>query len=104
MQLAKNLYLERQKKFSRKFQEAVLTTYLEQALTKDQILELYFNVVEFGPLISGSVPPPITTSIHPYDLSLAQALFLSSNLPAPKRTYFAPTGQISKGGSGICTS
>ena len=43
MQLAKNLYLEREKNLSRKLQEAVLTMYLEQELTKDEILELYFN-------------------------------------------------------------
>ena len=31
------------------------------------------------------------------DLSLGQSLFLTSILPNPKRTYFAPTGQVSKG-------
>jgi hypothetical protein len=98
MQLAKNLYLEREKNLSRKLQEAVLTTYLEQSLTKDEILELYFNVVEFGPMIYGIGPAAahyFDTSAS--DLSLGQALFLTSILPAPKRTYFSPTGQVSKG-------
>jgi hypothetical protein len=98
MQLAKNLYLEREKNLSRKLQEAVLTTYLEQALTKDDILELYFNIVEFGPMIYGIGPAAdhyFDTS--PFDLSLGQALFLSSILPAPKRVYFSQTGQMSKG-------
>ena len=72
MQLAKNLYLDRGKNLSRKLQEAVLTMYLEQELTKEQILELYLNVVEFGPLIYGIGPaaryyfdasaPPISRS------------------------------------------
>ena len=98
MQLAKNLYLEREKNLSRKLQEAVLTTYLEQALTKDDILELYFNIVEFGPMIYGIGPAAdhyFDTS--PFDLSLGQALFLTSILPAPKRVYFSQTGQVSKG-------
>jgi hypothetical protein len=98
MQLAKNLYLEREKNLSRKLQEAVLTTYLEQALTKDDILELYFNIVEFGPMIYGIGPAAdhyFDTS--PFDLSLGQALFLTSILPAPKRIYFSQTGQVSKG-------
>jgi hypothetical protein len=98
MQLAKNLYLDRQKNLSRKLQEAVLTTYLEQALTKDDILELYFNIVEFGPMIYGIGPAAdyyFDTSA--FDLSLGQALFLSSILPAPKRIYFSPSGQVTKG-------
>jgi len=98
MQLAKNLYLEREKNLSRKLQEAVLTTYLEQALTKDDILELYFNIVEYGPMIYGIGPAAdhyFDTS--PFDLSLGQSLFLTSILPAPKRVYFSQTGQMSKG-------
>jgi membrane peptidoglycan carboxypeptidase len=101
MQLAKNLYLEREKNLSRKLQEAVLTTYLEQSLTKDEILELYFNIVEFGPMIYGIGPAAahyFDTSAS--DLSLGQALFLTSILPAPKRTYFSQNGQVSKGWAG----
>jgi hypothetical protein len=101
MQLAKNLYLEREKNLSRKLQEAVLTTYLEQSLTKDEILELYFNIVEFGPMVYGIGPAAahyFDTSAS--DLSLGQALFLTSILPAPKRTYFGSNGQITKGWSG----
>ena len=37
MQLAKNLWLTRSKTISRKVQEAFLTTYLEQVLTKEEI-------------------------------------------------------------------
>jgi membrane peptidoglycan carboxypeptidase len=98
MQLAKNLYLEREKNLSRKLQEAVLTTYLEQALTKDEILELYFNIVEFGPMIYGIGPAAeYYFDTSPSELSLAQSLFLTSILPSPKKTYFAQTGQLSKG-------
>ena len=101
MQLAKNLYLGREKNLSRKLQEAVLTTYLEQALTKEEILELYFNVVEFGPMIYGIGPAAehyFNVSAH--DLSVAQSLFMTSILPSPKKSYFSPTGQLSKGWAG----
>jgi hypothetical protein len=101
MQLAKNLYLEREKNLSRKLQEAVLTTYLEQALSKDEILELYFNVVEFGPMIYGvGQAARHYFNASPTELSVAQSLFLTSILPAPKRTYFSPTGELGKGWAG----
>jgi hypothetical protein len=98
MQLAKNLYLDRGKNLSRKLQEAVLTLYLEQALTKDQILELYLNVVEFGPLVYGIGPAArhyFNTTAD--ELSLGQALYLSSILPNPKVQRFAEDGAVSPG-------
>jgi len=98
MQLAKNVYLDREKSLSRKLQEAILTTYLEQALTKDEILELYFNVVEFGPMLYGIGPAAAYYfNTIPNELSVAQSLFLASLLPNPKRNYFLQTGLVSKG-------
>ncbi len=47
-QLAKNLFLTQDRTFSRKMQEAILSVWLEQNFTKDQILELYLNRVYFG--------------------------------------------------------
>jgi len=45
MQLAKNLYLGKEKTLGRKLQEAVLTQLLEQELSKRELLELYLNVI-----------------------------------------------------------
>jgi hypothetical protein len=98
MQLAKNLYLDRGKNLSRKLQEAVLTMYLEQELTKEQILELYLNVVEFGPMIYGIGPAAhyyFETSAN--ELSLGQALYISSILPNPKVQHFGSGGAVSAG-------
>jgi hypothetical protein len=96
MQLAKNLYLDRTKNLSRKLQEAVLTMYLEQELTKEQILELYFNVIELGPMVYGVGPAAHHYfSTSPMDLSLSQALYLSSILPNPKVQHFAAGGEVS---------
>jgi hypothetical protein len=98
MQLAKNLYLDRGKNLSRKLQEAVLTMYLEQELTKEQIMELYLNVVEFGPMVYGIGPAArhyFSTSAK--DLSLGQALYISSILPNPKVQHFGAGGAVAPG-------
>lgn len=95
MQLAKNLWLTRSKTISRKVQEAFLTTYLEQVLTKEEILELYFNIVEFGPMLYGVGPASRKYFGSPPDeLSLGQSLFLTSVLPSPKAQWFGPDGKI----------
>lgn len=95
MQLAKNLWLTRSKTISRKIQEAFLTTYLEQVLTKEEILELYFNIVEYGPMLYGIGPASRRYfGISPSELSLGQSLFLTSILPSPKTVWFESDGKI----------
>ena len=47
-QLAKNLFLDQDKNLARKVAEAFLARDLEATLTKDEILELYLNVIYFG--------------------------------------------------------
>ena len=47
-QLAKNLFLSRNRKMMRKLQEVVLALWLEHKFTKAEILELYLNRVYFG--------------------------------------------------------
>ena len=96
MQLAKNLYLSRDKTLARKFQEAALTSLLEQSFSKHDLLELYVNIVEFGPGIYGVYrASEYYFSKLPQDLSPAQAFFLASILPAPSQTYFDPAGNWS---------
>ncbi|HTN82549.1 MAG TPA: biosynthetic peptidoglycan transglycosylase [Sorangium sp.] len=101
MQLAKNLYLERTKSVARKLQETLLTMYLEQELTKEQIMELYLNVVEFGPLVYG-----IGAAARHYfnasaaQLSLGQALYIASILPNPSVQHFDVNGEVTPAWSG----
>lgn len=95
MQLAKNLYLSRRKTLSRKLQEAVLTMLLEQELTKQQIMELYLNVIEFGPGIYGIGPAAeYYFGSSAADLSLGQALYLASILPDPRVQHFGADGHV----------
>jgi monofunctional biosynthetic peptidoglycan transglycosylase len=53
-QLAKNLWLSPSRDPVRKLKEALLTRQLERQLGKRRILELYLNVVEFGPGVFGA--------------------------------------------------
>lgn len=95
MQLAKNLYLGRDKTLSRKLQEAGLTVLLEQQLGKERIVELYWNVVELGPNLYGvreAAQHYFRSS--PRDLSLMQSLFLGSILPAPRAPHFVADGKL----------
>jgi hypothetical protein len=94
MQLAKNLFLHREKTLVRKIQEVILTWWLEKALEKRDILELYLNVIEYGPSIYGIRQ----ASWHyfgrdPSELTPAQSAFFATILPAPKRYY----GQFDRG-------
>lgn len=96
MQLAKNLYLGKEKTLSRKVEEALLTMLLESKLSKNDLLEIYLNIVELGPGIYG-----IEQAADYYfneggrELTLGQALYLASILPDPTRTHFEPDGRIS---------
>ena len=47
-QVAKNLYLTQEKKFTRKVAEVFLATKLEKELSKEKILELYLNIIYYG--------------------------------------------------------
>ena len=88
MQLAKNLFLEREKTVARKAQEVILTWWLENALTKDQILELYLNVIEYGPEVYGlREAAKHYFGREPRELSPAEAAFLACVLPSPKRYH-----------------
>ncbi|MBT8452265.1 MAG: transglycosylase domain-containing protein [Deltaproteobacteria bacterium] len=88
MQLAKNLYLQREKTIARKVQEVILTWWLENALNKDEILELYLNVIEYGPAVYGlRHASAYYFGRHPIELSPAESAFLACMLPSPKRYH-----------------
>jgi hypothetical protein len=97
MQLAKNLYLSREKTLARKIQEALLTLLLEQELSKKELMELYLNVVELGPGIYGVGPAADHYfKIPAKELTLGQSLYLASILPDPTRQHFTPSGEVTE--------
>jgi len=85
-QLAKNLFLGGERSLARKGQEFVVTAFLEALLSKDRILEIYLNSVEWGEGVFGAEAAArryFHTSAA--SLSAAQGARLAVLLPAPKR-------------------
>ena len=84
-QLAKNLYLSPSRSLLRKLKEAVIAIRLELALSKDRILELYLNTVEWGPGVWGvDRAAREYFGVPPAALDLRQAASLAATLPHPR--------------------
>ena len=85
-QLVKNLFLAPEKTLSRKLEEAYLTWRIEQHVSKARILEIYLNIVEWGPGINGVAQASrYYFRKRPSQLSLSEAAFLAAILPNPVR-------------------
>lgn len=83
-QLAKNLYFGTERSFLRKAMEMVVAKRLERRLAKDRILELYLNVVEWGPgLFGAEAASRVYFGIPASELTLRQAAALAGTLPHP---------------------
>jgi hypothetical protein len=83
-QLAKNLFLSRDKQLGRKLQELAITFLLESALGKDRILEIYLNIIEWGPDLRGLRPAARTYfGREPRALTPAEMAFLVAIIPGP---------------------
>jgi monofunctional biosynthetic peptidoglycan transglycosylase len=85
-QLAKNLYLSTSKDPIRKAKELVITLLLEHMLSKDRILEIYVNVIEWGRGVFGIEAAALTyfgTSVS--HLTLDESLRLAAVIPSPLR-------------------
>jgi len=84
-QLAKNLFLTREKTLIRKFKELIIAFIMEMRLTKTRILELYLNLAELGPMVYG-----VSHASHfyfgkgPSNLNPLESAMLSALLPGPK--------------------
>ena len=96
MQLAKNLFLGREKTLSRKLQEVFLTWRLERWLSKNRILEIYANIVELGPGVFGfNSAAMYYFDENAADLSAREVAFLVSILPGPRLYHrYAVQGQL----------
>lgn len=88
MQLVKNVFLTREKTLSRKLEEILLVYILEnnRIASKERMLEVYFNVIEFGPDVYGiGEAARFYFQKSPKNLSLNECLFLASIVPKPKK-------------------
>ncbi len=85
-QLARTLYLSTHKNLLRKAKEALITRRLEKTLGKKRILELYLNVVEWGPQVYGAEAAAQTYfQKQALDLTPDEAISLAVILPSPWR-------------------
>jgi monofunctional biosynthetic peptidoglycan transglycosylase len=90
-QLAKNLFLSGERHMVRKGQELVIALLLEQLLSKERILEIYLNHVEWGAGVFGIEAAAQHYFAQPAArLSAPQAARLAVMLPAPKRFELTP--------------
>ena len=93
MQLVKNVFLTRNKTISRKLEEAMIVWMIEsnRLVSKERMLEVYFNIIEWGPGIYG-----ISDAAHyyfkkkPSELNLEESIYLAMIVPRPKgfKYYF----------------
>ncbi|MCB1742677.1 MAG: transglycosylase domain-containing protein, partial [Gammaproteobacteria bacterium] len=97
-QLAKNLYLWPGRSLLRKGLEAGLTLLIELCWPKRRILEVYLNVVEFGPGVYGvGAASQHFFGKHPRALSMREASLLAAVLPNPKRLSVArPSAYVAR--------
>jgi hypothetical protein len=99
MQLVKNVFLSRKKTITRKAEEALIVWMIEQQrlVSKERMLEVYLNIIEWGPGIYGIGPASqYYFRKHPKVLTLQESLFLSAIIPRPKnfRYNFERNGEL----------
>jgi hypothetical protein len=99
MQVAKNLFLTRERTFSRKFEEIFITMALEQNLSKERIMEIYLNIIEWGDGIYGIGPAAyFYFNKAPQELKPVESAFLSSIIARPTKNWKPdPLSKISEG-------
>ena len=96
MQLVKNVFLTREKTLSRKLEEILLVYILEnnRIASKERMLEVYFNVIEWGPNVYGiGEAANFYFNKTPATLTLKECLFLASIVPKPKKFMYAFDGE-----------
>jgi len=90
-QLARNVFLSRDKTLKRKISEIILAFKIERSYSKDQILDMYLNEIPYGSNAYGVEAASQTFFGHPAkDLSLDEAAMIAALTNAT--TYYSPYG------------
>lgn len=102
MQLVKNAFLSRNKTLSRKIEEILIVWIIENTrlMSKNRMLEVYFNIIEWGRNIYG-----VSEASHyyfgksPSKLTIGESIYLASIVPNPKKGLYAfqPDGTLRPG-------
>ena len=85
-QLARNLYLTPQKTYKRKIEEAILAIQIERTYSKEEILNMYLNLIYLGEGAHG-VESAAYTYFHKHakDLTLGESAMLAAMTKSPSR-------------------
>jgi monofunctional biosynthetic peptidoglycan transglycosylase len=94
MQTVKNLFLWQGRSFLRKALEAPLAVYFDAVVPKKRIMEIYLNIVEWGPNVYGAE----AAARHHFgksaaELSRREAALLAATLPNPRERNPAEPGR-----------
>ena len=96
-QLVKNMFLSTERSLIRKGVEFTLVPLVEAILTKDRILELYLNVIEWGPGIYGAqAAAEYYYHVPASELTRDQAARLAAIIPAPHKRKPAQMNEYSE--------
>jgi hypothetical protein len=91
MQLIKNVFLTREKTVSRKLEEILLVYILEnnRIVSKERMLEVYFNIIEWGPNVYGiGEASRFYFQKSPSELTFNECLFLARIIPSPRKFMY----------------
>ena len=91
MQLIKNAFLTREKTLSRKLEEILLVYIMEnnRIVSKERMLEVYFNIIEWGPNVYGiGEASTFYFEKNPSELTLNECLYLANIIPSPKKFMY----------------
>lgn len=91
MQLVKNVFLSRNKTLARKAEEILIVWMIEnnRLISKQRMLEVYFNIIEMGKNIYGiGEASRQYFGKSPADLSIGEGIFLANIVPRPKIAMF----------------
>jgi monofunctional biosynthetic peptidoglycan transglycosylase len=85
-QVVRNVFLSKEKSLWRKLKEVILAVRLDRAIGKRRILEIYFNIAEWGPGFFGiGQASQNYFGKSPGELSAREGAFLAMLLPSPRR-------------------
>jgi hypothetical protein len=84
MQLVKNVFLTHDRSVERKLRELFLSYWTTRIVPKERILEVYLNIIEWGPELNGiTEAADFYLQKKPSELGVVEATWLSSITPDP---------------------
>lgn len=95
MQLVKNVFLSRQKTLARKAEEILIVWLIENnnLITKNRMLEVYFNIIEMGQNVYGiGEATRHYFGKNPAELNIGEGIFLANIVPRPKIALYKFSG------------